>query len=203
MTKHETFAVSRRHSGPISGRLMHDKKLTAHRDQTVAFSIFDKLSCLGMSARHKWFLCIFSVLTVVYFPAIADVYKWVDGNGTVQYGDRPPGSGKVQKLTDTYQRTSQPGSPAISDSRPSLAEQNAALNRRRIMRDDQECAGFAREVIKSETVGNRLAHISRFNANCGNRKFDCTTFKKAPEKNKCELTQALEGKAIIRNVEWR
>ena len=33
------------------------------------------------------------VLTLASAFAIADVYKWVDENGKVHYGDRPPGAG--------------------------------------------------------------------------------------------------------------
>ena len=43
---------------------------------------------------HHSILAAILALTMVATPATADVYKWVDAEGKVHYGDRPPSSGQ-------------------------------------------------------------------------------------------------------------
>ena len=44
------------------------------------------------------FWIIFTVLALISAPGFADVYKWVDANGKVQYSDSPPANTQATKV---------------------------------------------------------------------------------------------------------
>ena len=44
------------------------------------------------------FWIIFTVLALISAPGFADVYKWVDANGKVQYSDSPPSNIETTKV---------------------------------------------------------------------------------------------------------
>ncbi len=52
---------------------------------------------MKLTGKNKLALVLFALLPVIVMPASAGVYKWVDENGNVIYGDKPPGP-KAQKL---------------------------------------------------------------------------------------------------------
>ena len=54
-----------------------------------------------MSLRHSSVALLFLLLPVLPSGAAAQIYKWVDANGVVNYGDKPPASAKgVQPLAE-------------------------------------------------------------------------------------------------------
>jgi hypothetical protein len=41
---------------------------------------------------------LFSALLIVSFGVYAEIHKWVDEDGRIHYGDRPPASGDIEQL---------------------------------------------------------------------------------------------------------
>jgi len=147
---------------------------------------------------------ILIALIALSAPAAAGIYKWIDGKGVVQYGDKPPIGGKAQMINAAHGSEAPPEIAISKYPRISFLDQQKADNQREILREQQECAALARSVIDSENDEKRRLVTIRFSAECADRKFDCVTFRKAPEKNRCEPTdEIMEGKAVIRNTETR
>jgi uncharacterized protein DUF4124 len=83
-------------------------------------------------------------------PAAAQIYKWVDDKGRVQYGEKPPPGAKATPLRSSPAQPQQPpasrnegGNPFDAEGnkpRPSddLAEQELAFRRRQIEREREE-----------------------------------------------------------------
>lgn len=46
-----------------------------------------------------------SVLCVLSVPALAEVYKWVDENGKVHFGDRAPADKPAENIADSLEKT--------------------------------------------------------------------------------------------------
>lgn len=71
-------------------------------------------------------------------PAQAEIYKWVDEKGVVNYGSEPPKHGNVLKLdTEAARVTIVPGSqPAAAQ----IVDPNAQVLQRRVERLEQELA---------------------------------------------------------------
>jgi len=54
---------------------------------------------------------VIGLLLLVGLSAQAEIYKWVDENGKVQYGDQPPAAAKKQTLKITAQQGVTPPAP--------------------------------------------------------------------------------------------
>jgi hypothetical protein len=68
-------------------------------------------------------------------PASAQMYKWVDSNGKVQYSDKPPPSNiKAEKLRETAPA---PGAPAASEDKAG-AKKDAAKARPRSAAEEEQ-----------------------------------------------------------------
>lgn len=103
-------------------------------------------------------------LTLVGTPALAEVYKWVDAEGNVHYGDRPPSSGQESRslsLPSTPERD--------SDHRERSLKQRRLLEAFEVERADQErveaeAADAKRErAHKCEQARRTLANFERAN----------------------------------------
>ena len=84
-----------------------------------------------MTFTHKTLLLL--ACTLLTSNAYAEVYKWVDSSGKVQYGDQPPGTNQTKKLkVDKAPATAQ---STTSDKAPvakSVADQEIDFRKRRV-----------------------------------------------------------------------
>ena len=147
-------------------------------------------------------LCFFVVATGQFSAATAQVYKWVDEKGVVQFGDKPPVGRKVQMIEAPHESALPQAKEETAVQRASIQEQEIEFNKRRILREQNECAALARDIVDSETPIDRANLMDKFKAKCPNRGFECTTVKSDPKKNKCEPAQFNDGKTIVRNT-WK
>ena len=77
------------------------------------------------------------------FAAHAQVYRWVDEQGKVHYGERPPTGAKASPVQDKL--AAPPGAPAPKAA-PDASQQERDFQRRRMEREQQE----AREQKEAE-----------------------------------------------------
>jgi len=47
------------------------------------------LNCMAMDMNHTYSILLFALLSITTQPIGADIYKWVDEQGNVHYGDKP------------------------------------------------------------------------------------------------------------------
>lgn len=149
--------------------------------------------------NHLHLLCFLVVATVQFSPVTAQVYKWVDENGVVQFGDKPPVGRKVKIIEAPHESALHKTKVETAAQRASIQEKEIEFNKHRILREQNECAALARDIVDSETPSNLM---DKFKAKCPNRGFECTTVKSNPKKNKCEPAQFNDGKTIVRNT-WK
>ena len=91
--------------------------------------------------------------------AHAQVYRWVDEQGKVHYGERPPAGAKASPVEDRL--ATPPGAPA-PQAAPGTAQQERDFQRRRMEREqqearDQKAADKARQQCERER--SRLAQL--------------------------------------------
>ena len=86
-----------------------------------------------------------ALLLLLLGTATADVYKWVDKDGKVQYSDQPPLSGDAKKMkrkTKDTAETSSPASAPVSNSsaKPaaSVADQELEYRKRKTEKEEAE-----------------------------------------------------------------
>lgn len=97
---------------------------------------------------------LFAVLT-----AHAQVYRWVDGQGKVHYGERPPAGAKPTPVDD---RLAAPPGAATPKTAPDVSQQERDFQRRRMEREqkearEQKAAEQARQQCERERT--RLAQL--------------------------------------------
>ena len=111
-------------------------------------------------------LCTFAILLHLPAPAVAEVYKWVDKDGRVHFGDRPKDKKILEKSERVDVRNNYvPGDPALSAKR--RAAQKKYLERidaeRERDRKEQAEAAAKREAYnaKCEKARNRLSNFTK------------------------------------------
>ncbi len=73
--------------------------------------------------------------------ANADVYKWVDKDGKVQYSDQPPLSGDAKKMkrkSKDSSETSSPASNSVAKPAASVADQELEYRKRKAEKEETE-----------------------------------------------------------------
>lgn len=73
--------------------------------------------------------------------ANADVYKWVDKDGKVQYSDQPPLSGdanKMKRKSKDSTQTSSPASNSVAKPAGSVADQELEYRKRKAEKEEAE-----------------------------------------------------------------
>jgi Domain of unknown function (DUF4124) len=85
-------------------------------------------------------LLLFAALIAWSGMAGAVVYKWVDAQGKVQYGDRPPDGvhAEVVELLGTHVARTAPPAPSPSSSKPAGPAQPSDANIKKAVADDVE-----------------------------------------------------------------
>lgn len=81
-------------------------------------------------------------------PVVAGVYKWVDENGRVHFGDRPPGQGNSETVTIRPAPRTTPS--ASTDSASPAANPVASADRIRSYADQLQEERLAREEARAE-----------------------------------------------------
>ncbi len=76
-------------------------------------------------------LALLALLAAVAVPA--QVYRWVDGEGKVHYGERPPSGAKASPVEDKIATP-----PGTAKPKADAAQQERDFQRRRIEREQQE-----------------------------------------------------------------
>jgi regulator of protease activity HflC (stomatin/prohibitin superfamily) len=90
-----------------------------------------------MKAPATLALALAALMVSLTTPAHAEVYKWVDANGRVQFSDKPPPDQKNVKQVDIKNTTP-------SEANKTAAEQRAAADRNRAAQSDQAKAAAAK-----------------------------------------------------------
>ena len=89
----------------------------------------------------KFFL-LGGTIFVLASTSYADVYKWVDKDGTVQYSDQPPLSGDAKKMKRKSKDAAEPASaPASSNTAApakSIADQELEFRKRKGEKEEAE-----------------------------------------------------------------
>lgn len=95
-------------------------------------------------------LSLFVALALcVSLPATAQLYKWVDSNGKVQYSDKPPPSNiKTEKLRPPPQRMSSP--PAQSDAKDGTSKEAVTAEPRTLAEKEQAFRKRKAEAAKAQ-----------------------------------------------------
>lgn len=99
------------------------------------------------------------LLLALWLPiaAQAQIYKWVDEKGRVQYGERPPPGAKASTLR---QEATPPSAPAPAGKASGAADADAEFRRRQIERqltEDALAQDAKRRQAQCENARNRLA----------------------------------------------
>jgi Domain of unknown function (DUF4124) len=104
-----------------------------------------------MNAIHPIKLVLSSVLLLLLTSAAdADVYKWVDKDGKIQYSDQPPLSGDAKKMKRKSKDTAETSSPASAPASNSSAKPAASVA-------DQELEYRKRKTEKEEVEKKQQA----------------------------------------------
>lgn len=104
----------------------------------------------------RW--CVAFALAIAAMPAVAtDIYKWVDADGGIHYGDHPPANVSAAPLVQpTPTRIHSVATPAVA---PAVRRRSARGNRarRNVHGDDlqQRCAAYRRRIRALE---QRMRH---------------------------------------------
>ena len=101
------------------------------------------------------------VLAVAAMPAAAQIYKWVDEKGKVQYGEKPPAGAKAQPLRG--EATPQTGTPRPAED---LSRQEQEFRERQVrqrMQEEQEAAKAQVNKMNCESARAQLENTERFN----------------------------------------
>jgi hypothetical protein len=86
---------------------------------------------MHMPHAHQLPLAVCLTLVLSLSAAHAEIYKWVDENGHVQYSERKPESAKAQALPlKTASQAPAPAQPAPNTTTPSWQEQERRLRQR-------------------------------------------------------------------------
>lgn len=81
-------------------------------------------------------------------PAAAQMYKWVDSNGKVQYSDKPPpGNVKTERLREPPRA---PSPPAASDAKGAAAKDTARSAPRSVAEQEQAFRKRQTEAAKAQ-----------------------------------------------------
>jgi hypothetical protein len=117
---------------------------------------------------------------LLVMPALGDLYKWTDAEGTVHYSDQPPPPNVKQPITVKPRSPATPTAAPAAEGTPAAApktyvEQDAEFNRRRVEAAEREAAEkkaameAAEKMKNCEAAKTRLAglqsgaRVSRYN----------------------------------------
>lgn len=75
-------------------------------------------------------LCLMILFLLLSLPTTAGVYKWIDANGQVHFGDRPPAEKPAEEVTIN---TAPPGKDAAANER--IRKMNEFLDQRQAERE--------------------------------------------------------------------
>lgn len=109
-------------------------------------------------------LCLASAL-VMTLPAQAQVHKWVDANGKVQYSDQaPPGKAGVETLRVDKRTTPAPvaGTPADKPAAKSLADRELEYRQRQVAAEEaqkKQAQADAENKIKQENCAGARGNL--------------------------------------------
>lgn len=95
-------------------------------------------------------------LLAVAVGAQAQVFKWVDANGVTQYGDRPGGPARAERV---ILRDSRPG-PAAPGQREHRGAADKAFRQRQQMRDREAEQQRANAIARCNAMRDTLARQS-------------------------------------------
>lgn len=102
------------------------------------------------------FMLLGTALIAVAVGAQAQVFKWVDANGVTQYGDRPGGPTRAERV---ILRDSRPGT-ADAGQREHRGAADEAFRERQQMRDREAEQQRANAITRCDAMRNTLARQS-------------------------------------------
>jgi len=116
------------------------------------------------------YFTIFSLAaSLVCGPASAAMFKWIDTNGNVQYGEYPPAGVEAEHIRADPQPTNVPASPSLQQQVEALDKQQAEQAEKQAeaakLKQDAEnrrinCANARNNLEQLNLGGHRLAHMS-------------------------------------------
>src|ERR1019366_2379701 len=116
-------------------------------------------------ARMKQFSIAISLALCVALPASAQMYKWVDADGKVQYSDKPPPSNiKTEKLRAPARASS---TPAASEAKGAAQKDAAKAGPKTVAEQEQAFRKRQLEAAKAqEEEGQKQADARDRAENC-------------------------------------
>lgn len=158
--------------------------------------------------------CLLLSLSMVFstYSFAVEVYTWKDEKGFTHFGDQKNSPEKSKVITVHSSNSSDapakiivpPASKAVIDAdsekiltpdSPSPIEVFTGLTAEKIT----ACASYAREMVGANK-SKWLMQASKIKAECPKVGFECTTFYRHPEKNKCEPFPFAGGSDFFRDV---
>ncbi len=89
-----------------------------------------------MTFMHKTLLLLACLLLIN--NTYAEVYKWVDSSGKVQYGDQPPGTNQSKKLKVDQAPSATQSTSEKSPAAKSIADQELDFRKRRVASEEAQ-----------------------------------------------------------------
>jgi hypothetical protein len=119
------------------------------------------------------FTMLLGVLLLLYAPAAAEVYKWVDENGVVHYSERPPGDRQSSELAIPTEPEPKSGSAADKAAGPTsswydqwLAEQRERKRLERVEREQQSAERGAEQAHMLEVCAEARQRLEVLETPC-------------------------------------
>ncbi len=109
------------------------------------------------------YIMLLVLLLVFCAVAHAQIYKWVDQDGNIQYTDQPPSAGSAQKERKLKIKST-PASPADNKSTvpKSLAEERAEFDKRRLDKHEAESKRQAEIEVNNQKCMHAQGKLKTF-----------------------------------------
>jgi len=116
------------------------------------------------------------LLLFLALPASAQLYKWVDSNGKVQYSDKPPPSNiKTEKLRDSARAA---GAPAASEGKGAAKQDAAKSGPKTVAEEEQAFRKRQLDAAKAQKEeGEKQAAVQDRAENCKRAKAALTSLE--------------------------
>lgn len=146
----------------------------------------------------------------------ADVYKWIDANGQVHFGDRVSGTAPGQKMdikapppppppataeprvspTVAPPRTASPAGPVVPVLTPLQKGASLPVDPSQVR---PGCQALIDQIVKVKPGTNWQSLYQQFDATCPGIGYECNNYRSRPEKNQCIWVKRTGGNVLQTN----
>jgi hypothetical protein len=136
------------------------------------------------SKLNPYVCCVFVLLLSMFSASYAEIYKWVDAEGKTHYSekkeDAPNASAVKVKVTIPTAETQ-----AAIDKKNKPVKTGLSTTSEAPIDDMVKCAISARVMVDSHGKSEWHVNAEKIQEICPGKGFECTTYFREPEKNKC------------------